>query len=282
MNKASRKDHMPLTCTALPLLLLFCGLFMGGCGREVCDFCGENKFCKEFDILGVTRFICQDCLNNPAIAVSGNMVRTYSEMYENGTLEYPEGSPLRPDSGTPTPTAEASAALPTLIPDIHVSNPEDPTPASGDTTPAAATPTSAPASDALNGQALIDRINESLAADNMVLLAKNESAQEYKLYSGETDLHISFKPTAGTNGKSDSLVIELGENASSSDYVKAVIRSILVYAGSKDYDGLGHDIYNQVIQNGEFRYEGVLYRSAVHTADEIEKGAAVSDFSITP
>ncbi len=281
MRANLRKDHTASGHAALPLLLLFCCLFLGGCGREVCDFCGETKFCKEFDILGVTRFICQDCLNNPSIAISGNMVRTYSEMYENGTLEYPEGSPLRPDSGTPTPAEETPSARPTLIPDIHVSNPEEPTPTSGDA-PAAVTPTEAAASAALNGQALIDRINESLAADNMVLLAKNEAAKEYKLYSGDNDLNITFKPAAGAEGKNDSLVIELGENASSSDYVKAVIRSILVYAGSKDYDGLGHDIYNQVIQNGEFRYEGVLYRSAVHTADEIEKGAAVSDFSITP
>lgn len=267
----------------LPFFLL-CAFFLTACGREICDFCGENKFCKEFDILGKTRFICQDCLNDPRIAISGNMVRTYSEMYENGTLEYPEGSPLRPDSGTPTPAAEAAPALPTLTPDIHINNPEAPTPSPDAGAPDAAspTPTTAPDSGSLNGQALIDRLNESLAADNCVLLAKNDDAKEYKLYSGNTDLNITFRPTAGADGKSDSLVIGLGENASSSDYVKAVIRSILVYAKSSDYDGLGHDIYNQVIQNGEFRYDGVLYRSAVHTADEIEKGAAVSDFSITP
>ncbi len=267
----------------LPFFLL-CAFLLCACGREVCDFCGENRFCKEFDILGKTRFICRECLNNPKIAVSGNMVRTYSEMYENGTLEYPEGSPLRPDSGTPTPEAAEPTALPTLTPDIHIVNPEQPTPASAGDDGAAATPTpaSAPASDKLNGQSLIDRLNESLAADNMVLQPKNVDGKEYKLFSGNNDLHISFTPSAGTDGKNDSLVIGLGENASSSDYVKAVIRSILVYAGSKDYDGLGHDIYNQVIQNGEFRYEGVLYRSTIHTADEIEKGSSISDFSIIP
>ncbi len=223
----------------LPFFLL-CAFFLSACGREVCDFCGENKFCKEFDILGKTRFICRDCLNDPRIAISGNMVRTYSEMYENGTLEYPEGSPLRPDSGTPTPTPEVSPALPTLTPDIHINNPEAPTPSSDTDAPDASTPTptAAPASGSLNGQAMIDRLNESLAADNCILLAKNEQAKEYKLYTGNTDLNITFRPTAGAEGKSDSLVIELGENASSSDYVKAVIGSILGYTNSLDYDVL--------------------------------------------
>ena len=81
---------------------LFC-LLLSACGQQECDFCGQKKFCKEFDVMGTTRLICRDCLNDPSLAVSGNVARSYAELYENGTLEYPEQSPLRPmEDATPT------------------------------------------------------------------------------------------------------------------------------------------------------------------------------------
>ncbi|MBR5420993.1 MAG: hypothetical protein IK115_07605 [Lachnospiraceae bacterium] len=271
----------------LLLLFILLSLTLCACGMETCDFCGEKKFCKQFDILGVTRFICNDCLNNPLVAVSGNMVRTYSEKYEDGTLEYPEGSPLRADAGTVSEDSPSEAALPSLTPDIHVENPEPPfdtsaIPNGTEPTPVVTAPTPTAAAAGTSGSALTDALNAALAADNMLLVPKDGEGKEFLIYSGNNDLHLAVTRTEGSSAGKDGLVVAQNNGASSSDYVKAAIRSILTCIQSEDYDGLGHDIYNQAIQKGEFRYNGVIFRSTVHTADEVEKGAPVAEFSILP
>lgn len=265
---------------------LLCALLLCGCGPVACDFCGKTRFCKKFDIVGIERHICNDCLNDPRIAISGNMVRTYSEKYEDGSLEYPADSPLNPDYGKPT---EAPSGTPVPKPatgDINISRYEQGTgtsqPSSAPTAPAA--PTAAPtaaAPSSLSGEALINALNSNLAADNMSLNPVANKSGEYTLLSGGNDTHIRFKISAGTADK-DRLTIEQGEDASSSDYVKAAIRSILAYTGSDDYEGFGHDVYNAAIQSGSFFNNGISFISTVHTADEIEKGSAVSDFAIVP
>ncbi len=273
-----------LTKVRLIAAFLSCALLLAACGPVPCDFCGKNRFCKTFDIVGVERHICNDCLNDPRVAISGNLVREYSEMYENGALEYPEDSPLNPNYGKPTVTPSVS---PTVLPsysDISVILPEGSgsnlTPvSSADPTPAPAA--SVPSSGNLSGEALVSALNQSLAADSMSLTPISGKSGEYTLMCGGSDTGIRFKTSAGNSGK-DKLVIEQGENASSSDYVKSAIRSILTYMNSTDYDGLGHDIYNGAIQSGSFIYNGTTFVSTVHTADEIEKGAAISDFSIVP
>lgn len=285
MYKMNTKDikNIISSLRLIPLFFL-CALALSGCGPTPCDFCGKTRFCKEFDIVGVTRHICNDCLNDPRVAVSGNMVRLYSEMYENGSLEYPTDSPLHPDYGKPT---EAPSGTPTVLPsysDISVVLPEG---GSGGLNPAPTAPTpavpssTAPAGGKLSGEELLSSLNESLAADNMSLTPVAGKSGEYTLMCGGADTGIKFKTSAGTADR-DKLVIEQGENASSSDYVKSAIRSILTYMNSNDYDGLGHDIYNGAIQSGSFIYNGTTFVSTVHTADEIEKGSAISDFSIVP
>ena len=86
-EKLSHRFIIALSASLLTLLLC-------ACGETTCDFCGQQKVCREFDVMGTTRHICNDCLNNTASAVSGNVARQYAELFENGTLEYPADSPL--------------------------------------------------------------------------------------------------------------------------------------------------------------------------------------------
>ena len=109
----------PLTHKKLKLIIsvLVFTLLLCACGETTCDFCGQKKVCREFDIMGVKRNICSDCLNNTASAISSNVARHYAELYENGDLEYPEGSPLRPvdknaaQSATPSPESTDNPLL---------------------------------------------------------------------------------------------------------------------------------------------------------------------------
>ncbi|MBQ9867012.1 MAG: hypothetical protein IJM34_08325 [Lachnospiraceae bacterium] len=287
--KAASRGYHAVPVVKLWAVFFLCALFLTGCGPVACDFCGKTKFCKTFDIVGVERHICNECLNDPSVAVSGNMVRTYSERYEDGSLKYPDDSPLNPDYGKPKEEPSLTpAVMPPASGEINVSRYEQgtagptPTPVTAPT-PTAASASSNTASDPgkLSGEALISALNSKLSADNMSLSPVAGKTGEYTLLSSGNDTHIRFKTSAGSADK-DKLIVEQRENASSSDYVKAAIRSILAYTGSDDYDGLGHDVYNAAIQNGSFINNGITFVSTVHTADEIEKGAAISDFSIVP
>ena len=308
---------MRRSCLRFKLLIsVLLLLLTAGCGKVVCSYCGESRFCDEYDINGTTRYICKDCLTDPNIGIYGNVVRDYSELYENGTLEYPEGSPMRAqysrETGVVYPTGEEPeeevsneaeinrilseetphVEVPVYIPPSPTAVPEQ---ESGQTQPAEvnaqsdstptpiqeqpAAPTQAAVKTALSGEALVSALSDSIAKNGCSLTSSGKDG-EYIISKDGADAKIRLKITPSAAG--DSSCVEMLPEGSPSDYVKTVIRSILAYAGSDDYDGLGHDIYNNTIQQGSYSASGITFSSKVHTPDEIEKGAAASSFTIVP
>ncbi len=292
------------------IMLVFL-LPLSGCGREVCDYCGETRFCENYDINGTERHICKDCLNDPQIGIYGNVVREYSELYENGTLEYPENSPMRmeysretgvvlPETEEPEAEIDKEAEIARILgeqtPRVEIPLPANynitPTPSAegaeagqngvqNETVPGT-DGTAAPAGreNSLSGEQLVSALNGSLA-NNGYSIVPGTGSGEYSLQKDGADLNIRLKMSPSASG-GDGLSVEMMPEGSPSDYVKAVIRSILTYVNSDDYDGLGHDIYNNTIQQGSYNYMGLNFSSAVHTPEEIEKGAPASGFTITP
>ncbi len=297
----------------IPFLFL---LLTTGCGKVVCSYCGESRFCEEYDINGTTRYICKDCLRDPNIGIYGNVVRDYSELYENGTLEYPENSPMLaqysretgvvyPEGEEPeeevSTEAEINRILSEETPHVEapVYIPPSPTPADTaiteedlvpvtesdytvntlqPTEAAQPTPTGT-SSAALSGEALVSALNNSLANSGYSLQSSGKDG-EYIVAKEGNDLKVRLKISPSAAG--DATAVEMLPEGSPSDYVKTVIRSILSYIGSDDYDGLGHDIYNNTIQQGSYSSSGINFTSKVHTPDEIERGAAASSFTIVP
>lgn len=235
--------------------------------------------------MGTERLICRDCLNDPTLAVSGNVARSYAELYENGTLEYPEQSPLRPIEEEDVPEEEENT-MPDLEmimngydaeADIRRRLLEERAAAEAERLEQPQEDTAVPPA---TMEEIVSAINESLQSDNLLLVPTDGSGSEYILYTGNTDLAVHLKPS--TDPSSKRLVIEQYEGASSSDYVKAIIRSILPYAGSTDYDGLGHEIYNNTIRTGSYSYQGIRFSTVTHSAEDIEKGRPASEFIIEP
>ncbi len=337
------------------LLLLLIALPLSGCVRAVCSYCGEEKFCKEFDILGVKRNICSDCLSNPAIGLSGNVVRDYSTAYENGLLDYPANSPMRPATEAPPaevsenrPTVDELLASPTRREDQAftgpynsmrtgssnaASQPEGGPVPGGDQPGQSGQPPAAqeqgssqppirpennnnqppteqqlPAEQQPNGQeqpvaeqqpaeqqpseqeqqpvqptvsSLGDNVPDPvsdldmfLAADGWCLSPKSDSSGEYFVNSNGSDINIRVTSIG------NAIKIDQYPGASSSDYVKVVIRAILAASGSSDYDGYGHEVYNNTIQSGSYVRDNINYSTVNHTPEEVEKGSSMTSFTI--
>ena len=279
-----KKSHRIITAVLVSLMVFV----LCACGETTCDFCGQQKVCKEFDVMGTTRHICNDCLNNTASAVSGNVARQYAELFENGTLEYPADSPLADHSEdettegedtpeTPTPVEVYTPADDTTDNNEQNTEPEDTAQPDDNAQPTEDTPAD---TSGLSNEALISDLNRKLQADSMILYADANDVNIYHLYENGGDTGIVFTVSPGTSG--DKISICQYSPDSSQSYVKAVIRSILTYVDSNDYDGLGHDIYNGTIQNGSYSQSGINFYSSIGTADEIEKGLPSSTFEIVP
>ena len=114
----------------------------------------------------------------------------------------------------------------------------------------------------------------------MILYADANDVNIYHLYENSSDTGVVFTVSPGTSG--DKIAISQYSPDSSQAYVKAVIRSILTYVDSNDYDGLGHDIYNGTIQNGSYSQSGINFYSSIGTEEDIEKGLPSSTFEIVP
>ena len=267
------------------IISILCTLFLVACGETKCDFCGEEKQCKVFEINGVMRNICNDCLNNTASAVSGNVARGYAKLYEDGILEYPSDSPLSPvkDAPASTEASEKPSAPDTIIPSVpnadtdisdaaSVIDKEEPSfdtnsvsDISGSENPASA-----------SSDDRVENINRGLLPEGFSLAEDGSGSGRYNMMSGETDTGIDFTFV------DDKLKIEEYDANYAQQYVKAVIRTILAYTNSNDYDGYGHDVYNSTLENGNYKSGGVTFFSSVGTTDEIEKGYPLTTFTIVP
>ncbi|OQA22628.1 MAG: hypothetical protein BWY61_01591 [Firmicutes bacterium ADurb.Bin354] len=124
-------------------------------------------------------------------------------------------------------------------------------------------------------------LNRTLQADSLVLKEDKGKSRTYKLYSGDKDTGVVFT-TASNNGKKDKLTIDTYSADNSQEFVKSVIRSILAYVDSSDYDGLGHDIYNNAVQYGNYSSNGIKFYYSEGSADDIEKGYPRQTFEIIP
>ncbi len=285
-NMKNSLSHKFIIALSISLLTIF----LCACGETTCDFCGQQKVCKEFDILGTTRHICNDCLSNTASAVSGNVARQYAELFENGTLEYPADSPLADHSEdeqtdgegeenaeTPEPIEVNTPAEDSSDNDKPGDQPEEAEQPDDNPEPTEDTPVD---TSGLSNEALIADLNRKLQADSMILYADANDVNIYHLYENGGDTGIVFTVSPGTSG--DKIAICQYSPDSSQAYVKAVIRSILTYVDSNDYDGLGHDIYNGTIQNGSYSQSGINFYSSIGSEEDIEKGLPSSTFEIVP
>ena len=349
------KTTLSLKKIKLILFIMVLTLCLCACGEKTCDFCGEKKICREFDIAGVKRNICSDCLNNTASAVSSNVARKYAELYEKGELEYPEGSPLRPvdknsnaQAATPSVGSSDTTGLTSFDIDTSLgqtdltddhdthepgadtsssgnsseSDPSDSDTGSSSSSSSASSGSSSsgssgaasgsgassdsgsgssssasgsgsdsssgsgssgsdPGSSSSSDDSLVASLNRTLQADSLVLKEDKGKSRTYKLYSGDKDTGVVFT-TASNNGKKDKLTIDTYSADNSQEFVKSVIRSILAYVDSSDYDGLGHDIYNNAVQYGNYSSNGIKFYYSEGSADDIEKGYPRQTFEIIP
>lgn len=241
----------------LQLLLLIGSLLcLSACGKkETCAYCGEAKYCTEYDLVGVTRLICDDCLNQGVKAVTSPGI-----MEEYGVI-IPE-TPVSEDTDTENPEVSASDTPSTSL-----------TPAVSDNTAPQFTTT-------LSKDDIVTALSAYYSESGMELKLSENNRHVYELYAGEEYQGINFLFTPVAEGQEPPLSVLCYDGASSTGYTAACIRSAITYLGSNDYSGLGYEIYNTATAYGSHQVGNTKFYYKASSAQEIENGAPVASFDI--
>lgn len=298
-----------MSTTSNPAVYLIC-LFtltitlLTGCGEQECSYCGELKNGEEYDILGTTRFICTDCLNNPAAHIlSGSVINEYASRpitesdniiiasdYFSTPVDPMANGDYRSDDFENISTNNDDF----INEDFHdEENYVDANDSFDDQqanyeevaseVPNESSSTDYDASIGLGPRdynTIMATLNSVYVSAGMQLVPQNGDNTVFNITNAGSDLGIQFVFTNGNNGYL-ALSIQAYKEANASDYTTACINAILAYTGSNDYNGLGYDIYNNATNNGNYAYANChFYSTPLNDSDA--PNAPVSSFDITP
>lgn len=289
------------------ILVLSSSILLYGCGEQVCSYCGEEKKCKEYDILGTERFICADCMNNPNASSSGNVIWDYTSDLIDPSIYVPSINQTNEEDLENTDENEEedlaaaiekimaedipeaiTESLPAALPDdmqlpeitdVHqlgsVADSDNNISAdNNDDTSANIQPSAKPTS-----TSLFDKLQTSLSADGYTLDMDTELKDTYRLYKNDNYEKVLFDFQVDDNGKKK-LVISLEADGQQSAHTKACMNAILAAIDNPTATDIASDIYNNAYQYGNYNYGNNSFYYILSSQKEIENGYAPIRFEI--
>ena len=279
------------------LMAVITAVCLLGCAKKAeCAYCGEEKYCNEYDILGVTRFICDDCLNDPRSSISGNVLLDYESEYVDPALyivsvnDIPEAAvsdngfvPIGDDSDIfqadlPLNDSVSSdvASEDTVIPVTPV-EPVTTTTTPDTTQTQSTTPSTNVNINTKGKDTVIANIQNALSSQGYYLQQADDTDTKYNLYNGNTSTGIVFD-FSGSDSSSTKLTASQPKSASDVDFLNACVCSALGFLGSDDYYGTGAEVYNNVVEHGKYSYDGCKFYYLESSDKEIADGGPIVRF----
>ena len=244
-------------------------LSLTGCeGKQVCSYCGEEKYCKEYTIIDKTRFICDDCLNSELNPTSANVIFDYTSelldpsvygiISEDSVSEEFQDTPESEEESDNSPTLEEIMNTP------HIAE-ENIDSESSDTT---------------TDNSIINKVSDKLISLGYTLEANENNENSFCLYKDNSNIQIVFDFTNITTSK-PGLTISLNNSDNENDFVRVSIASSLAFLDSNDYEGLGYSIYNNASQYGNYSYNNHGFYYLPGSPDSQSDSQAILTFQIT-
>ena len=284
MNNLSSKHKKHYNELLYTILIMIC-FFLCGCEKQICSYCGQEKYCDEYDILGVTRYICDDCLGNPLSSLSGNVISDYeSELVDptlytataieayNAIVGISQNTAAQSQVSSNMPPSDSIAEINEDIPSsdsssINVSSLSDNT-------------SQAQSSPSQSKDTVISNVAAKLSNHNMYLMPIDEAPDRYALYLNDSYTDIDFDFSASSNEKAK-LTISKNGNATDTNFTTACIDASLAFIGNDDYSGTGFDIYNTSNQYGNYTFSGCRFYYTISSDIEIKEGGPLVTYEIS-
>ena len=266
------------------VLILGIALTFTACGKDICSYCGEEKFCEEYDVLGTKRNICDDCFGNVESSLSGNVIMSYASDLVDRELYY---------GGTPSESFNGIAGTESALLDTASNNgiynagtydgfasdisdvlPIDTT-GSGTLTNTTTPVTEGPATDK---DSIVSAAAASLAAYDYYIQPTEEDNQ-YTIFRGSNDANITLD--FSTNGNGTVLVISKLEGSSDDDFANVCINCSMAFLGSDDYENKGYNVYESAKSGGNYFLDNCRFLYIEHSDIEINDGIAPITYEIS-
>lgn len=210
-------------------------LLLAGCEEQICSYCGQTKQCDEFDILGTKRYICQDCLGNKNMSLSGNVIGEYESPLVDPMLYLPAGNTVSDNN-----VEEASVNYTDISASINSAS-DNSASTTGDTSNTVSSK---------NKDDLISAVASNLSAAGFSLAPDDDVNDKYHIYSDGNVTGISILFQGDT--RSTRLKISMKNGASDQDFASVCIYAGLACLGSADYDNNGVSVFNAARDHGNY------------------------------
>lgn len=268
-------------------------IILTACEKQVCSYCGEEKYCEEYKIIDTTRYICKECMDDPNITTSGNVVAEYQAPPLEPS-DFGVGSDRNKTQNQQTDNTNASTENSNYNYNSS-ENSSDVTFENGENNDYSSdTNINNDISNASNDQVsnnsqkskdqLLGEIAASLASANMQLSPDSSAEDAYGINfsTGEyAGVKLQFKQ--GSNGKPALSICKYGSDSDSAeDTFKSVcVYSSLAFINSNDYDGSGSTIYTSTKGNGSFESDACNFTYNSSPSSNESEGAPLAEFMIS-
>lgn len=244
------------------ILSLITIILFTGCGKTTCSYCGESKFCEEYNILGTTRNICDDCLGNSQASISSNVTSEYESDLIDKTVSTNTASDF-----TDIANNDMAVSNNTPVTDIYSSDVHDIAPMDV----ASSTPTTASSKDEI-----VSAAAASLSTYNYYIQPGSDD-NTYNLFYESNDANITL--VFSNNG--NTLTISMYEGAVEDDFSNACINCTLAFLGSTDYENKGYNVFNNAKAHGNFNEDNCrfLYMEGAVSANDTSGVKATYEIS---
>lgn len=245
----------------LTIVLLQC-ILMAGCEKQICSYCGEEKECDEYDILGTKRYICSDCLGSTAMSLSGNVIVEYESdlidpaQYLPSTSVSDNDTFVAGDLGQVSDnSSEGITAEDILSMDIPSNTNEE-------------KEQSSPSSSSKGKDEIVGNAAALLSSYNYYIQPDTDNPDAYHIYYGSDDAKIIVEFIESSTGVA-SATIRLLEGAKEEDFTNVCINMNLAFLGSADYEQDGKGVYNSAQSYGNYSNGGCkfYYMDGLEAAD---------------
>ncbi len=228
-----KKNYLYIFLLSLIYVMLFTG-----CGEQTCSYCGESKQCGEYDILGTTRYICEDCLGDRGMSLSGNVIGEYESPLVDPSLYLPYEAVVQ-DEAIEGISIEGTVSdnYASVVPGSESMN-------------AVSDNNTAESSSSKNKDNLISSVASNLSAVNFLIQPDDDVKDKYHIYKdgNVTGISISF---SGDN-KGTKVYIAMKNGASDQNFADICIYTGLACLGSADYDNYGVAVFNSARDHGNY------------------------------
>lgn len=255
------------------LLFIMVCCILSGCNEKTCSYCGKKKQCKEYNVLGTKRLVCQDCINNPGSMSSNSVIDEYKAEELDPSL-FPQ------ESNEPSPDAINTSDSDELNNSLSNNNADMPSDIDNDQTLNDSSNHDLSNAGILSKDDFINTLASLLSAYSIQLSPDANESNLFNIYtSNGNDAAIDL--LVQDNAGKTNIKIMAYQGASSSDISIVCINSILSCMGSTDYDGIGNGIYNNTLTYGNYSEYPCSFYYTSYTMDEISQGSPASTLEIT-